>query len=731
LAQAILAQEGSHSKPGLSHHTRKMKFAAALLLLATGVKGLDLSPVTRVVQLLKGLQEETEVQHKKEEDLYETYVCWAKSVISSKTASNEKAKSRIDSLETYVADLKAGRIELTSERADLEKEVAGLHDDMETAEGLRKKEKEDYEAAKSEMDAAIDALKAAIKVLEEATKDASLVSMRSRLNAESQSMDKRMAQGQALERAVELGQEFLSRGDAVFLRRFIDGDVPTKDWKKLNRKADFKAKYKKRSGDIQKTLKGLLETFSGNLKEADAKEKKAKEEHKKLMDGKKELLSKAQESLEKMEVEGGARGLTVEEAESEIKDLKTQIKNDEGFIEEVQGEWDKKKKEWKERQEVRSKEQEAISKAIAILHSDDARDLFKKSFASQGFMLLQESEKSSLSWRQEQAKATILKAARKSKDSRLVALASAAGKAGSGFDKVIKAIDDMLSKLKKEEEEDLKIKEECETTREKDTNSAIGLSRDMDDLTDKVAKLESEIEEIEKEIDEKTEEVKEIKKELKEATKIREEENKEFEQNKKDDEAAVVLVSKAAKVLTDFYKENAFVQQQPQFVSKAGEAPPPPPKTWDEPYKGKQEDGTGIVGILEIIEKDIEADISKAEADEKEAQDKYDKMKEESEKSIKDLEEAVDKLEEDKAGKEDDIADAKKEKKTKQGELKSLLEKIKDAEPGCDFFAVNFKTRDANRKLEMEGLTKAKTILKEAKFPEDAKLLQKEAKKHA
>merc|ERR1719468_383884 len=183
----------------------------------------------------------------------------------------------------------------------------------------------------------------------------------------------------------------------------------------------------------------------------------------------------------------------------------------------------------------------------------------------------------------------------------------------------------------KEEEEDLKIKEECETTREKDTNSAIALSRDMDDLTDKVAKLESEIEEIEKEIDEKTEEVKEIKKELKEATKIREEENKEFEQNKKDDEAAVVLVSKAAKVLTDFYKENAFVQQQPQFVSKAGEAPPPAPKTWDEPYKGKQEDGTGIVGILEIIEKDIEADISKAEADEKEAQDKYDKMKEESE----------------------------------------------------------------------------------------------------
>jgi len=134
---------------------------------------------------------------------------------------------------------------------------------------------------------------------------------------------------------------------------------------------------------------------------------------------------------------------------------------------------------------------------------------------------------------------------------------------------------------------------------------------------------------------------------------------------------------------------------------------------------------------LELIENDIKDDISKAEEAEKDAQEKYDKLKEESEKSIKDLEEAVDKLNKDKAGKEDDVVDAKTERKTKDGELKSLLEKVKEAEPGCDFFAVNFKKRSANRTLEIEGLEKAKEILEGAKFPGEGKLLQKDTNKHA
>merc|ERR1719352_1264079 len=121
-----------------------------VLALQAASSQVSLSPVTRVVELLKGLSAQVEKEGKKEEDLYETYVCWAKSVIEQKTATNAAAASRIDKLEAYVADLDAGRVELTSERADLEKEIEELMGDMDTSAALRKKEHSDFVDAEDE-----------------------------------------------------------------------------------------------------------------------------------------------------------------------------------------------------------------------------------------------------------------------------------------------------------------------------------------------------------------------------------------------------------------------------------------------------------------------------------------------------------------------------------------------------------------------------------------------------
>merc|ERR1719482_1377515 len=150
-----------------------MMFPAMLALLALGhvghVSATMVNPITRVVELLEGLAKKVVQDGKMEEDLYDTYVCWAQTVIKTKTATNAEAKSRIEELEAYIDDIKSGRIEFTSERADLEAAIKGLNEEMEAADDLRDKEKKDFEAAKAEMEKAIAALEEAVEVLKDGT----------------------------------------------------------------------------------------------------------------------------------------------------------------------------------------------------------------------------------------------------------------------------------------------------------------------------------------------------------------------------------------------------------------------------------------------------------------------------------------------------------------------------------------------------------------------------------
>lgn len=691
-------------------------------LLGFGQAG-SLSPVTRVAELLKNLASKIDSELDAEAKLYESYVCWAKSVVSSKTSSNEKAQSRLDSLKAYLADLDSGRIELTSERADLEKEVASLRSDVEQAAALREKEASDYKAATSEMEKAIVALKEALKVLDKATKDSksSLVSLRAKLSASSEEAESlgfgaRVQEADALERAVKVGSKWLSKGDAVFLERLLSGEVPQADWKKLNRKADFKMKYKARSVKIQGTLEKLLQSFTDAKEEADKKEGEAKETYEKLKKSKTSQLEAAQEALTKQSVEGGAAAVSKADAKAEMDSLETQVKDDKKYISETETALEAKKKEFTARKTLRTGEIAAINEAISVIHSDDARDLFKRSIS---LLSLQTSTVSSTAGAQ--ASAVIEEAARKSGDGRLGALLLRFGQlSGAKFDKVISAVDKMLDILKKEEESDLAGKEDCENNRAADTKESADLSRAIDELSDDVAKLQGEIKQIDEEVAEKQSNIDDQKKEVEDAKRLRADEHSEWKQNNADDTDAIALLEKSAGVLKNFYKQNFAMVQKHGSVSlkkapvvNAGEAPPPPPKTWDGDYGGAKKESNGIIGILELIKSDVEKDQAAAKTAEETAQKNHDKFVKESKESISNLETAINELNDSKGKKEVEIGDKKSTSGNKKGALDTVVKRMKDAAPGCDFLLVNFKVRNDNRKLEMDGLTKAKAILKE------------------
>jgi len=474
--------------------------------------------------------------------------------------------------------------------------------------------------------------------------------------------------------------------------------------------------YKARSFKIQDVLAKMLDTFKTNLKDAESKEDQAQSQWEELNGSKRDQLEEAQGALSKQDSEKGAKAMSKEDAQTELDALKLQVKNDKKFIEQTAKSLEDKKGEWKDRQELRTGEIAAINKAIGILHSDDARDTFKKSYKSQSFLQTSSTQHASV--------AMILRqTAQASGDRRLAVLAAAVSKTdpmatGSHFEKVIAAIDKMVDTLKGEEDTDLENKETCEKDRADDTRSAIKAARAMDENTDTITELKARIVEIVENVAENNKEIKNLQDELKEASKDRKDAHMSWKNTDNDDKAAGALVIKAKDVLAKFYKDNdlMFIQNKMDPVV-AGEAPPPPPQTWEAPYGGKSEEATGIVAILEMIHEDIAKDRTKAKSEEDADQKAFDEFKANTNAQIKSLQESNSSLEGEKGEKEDDVDTNKNDRLSSKGELDAALKKVSDATSGCDYLTINYDVRLKNRQIEIDGLIKAKAILEGGEFP--------------
>merc|ERR1719238_599989 len=162
------------------------------------------------------------------------------------------------------------------------------------------------------MEKAIAALEKAIEVLDEGTAGSELLST-------AFDVKKVLALGRSM--------GMMNEKDAKWLEKMLEGEAQApnmdgtgKDWKKLNRKATFKMKYKARSGKIQQILADMLQTFQDNLSEAERKEEEAQATYEKLKGAKEDEKKAAQDALTDSEKEGGARALTLQESNDELAD---------------------------------------------------------------------------------------------------------------------------------------------------------------------------------------------------------------------------------------------------------------------------------------------------------------------------------------------------------------------------------------------------------------------------
>merc|ERR1719387_1686995 len=222
--------------------------------------------------------------------------------------------------------------------------------------------------------------------------------------------------------------------------------------------------------------------------------------------------------------------------------------------------------EWEARQKTRQLEMEAVSKALAILTSDDAHDLFTKTF-NPAFVQV------GVSHRTERAQASKLleKVAHKLKSPQLSALAVQVRL--DAFTKVKKAIDDLVAQLLKEKADEIKQRDFCIdefNTNKLDVNAK---EQEKADLIAKIADLDATIKKLTEEITALKQSIADMEAKLKEASENREKENKDFQQTVSDQTATIKLLQAALEVLKGFYEKKAKALAQRQ--EPAG--PPPPP----------------------------------------------------------------------------------------------------------------------------------------------------------
>merc|ERR1719230_1972198 len=380
------------------------------------------------------------------------------------------------------------------------------------------------------------------------------------------------------------------------------------------------------------------------------------------------------------------------QAKEDLEDTRNTLSADQKFLMNLKETCQMTDAEWEARQE----EIKGCSEALAILSSDDAHDTFTRTF---NFVQVSKTADR----RQLAAEKVLFAAAKKFGNPKIAALATRVRL--DAFEKVTEQIDGMVTALKKEKADDIKMKDFCVEAINENERAQELKQRDIEGLAAKIADLTALIDKLTKEIAQLTAEIAEMQVQLKRAGEDREAENADFQTTVADQRATKKLLTNALNVLKAVYDKKSFVQTK----GKQEPAGPPPPPGFK---KYEQSSGSGgVMGMLEQIiadTKQLEADAIKAETDSQKA---YEAFVKDTNKSIEEATRDMTNKSEEKATAEADLTAAEQDKNSAANEQQQNENENADLHKSCDFTLQNFEVRQAALEQEMESLDQAKAVL--------------------
>jgi chromosome segregation ATPase len=664
-----------------------MRSVALFVLAASlnvGSAGLDSSPVSKVIKLLKDMQDQLRSDKKAEEEMYDKLSCWCKVNGDGKTEAVATAEAQINSLSSQMKVLTAKASELEMSIKTLEEEMAANSAALAKATSMREKEHAEFNSNEKDLILSIDSLKHALVVMEksqEAFLQTNLRTVRSKV------------QDIVARTADDVLAQILTPTSRVTLNAFLQDPAHTPA-----------------SGEIMGVLKQMRVEFAENLKDMQDAEAKAASEFEALDSAKSAEIAAAEKLVKEKTAQLGRTKVALADASEDHEDTTSALEADQAFLVDLKERCSQSDAEWEQRASTRAKEMQAVSEAIGILTDEDAHDLFHKSLS---FLQLSSKRRvvSKAQRARESASRILLRSASKTGNRQLVQLAASARL--DGFAAVSESIEGMISDLKKEQADEVKHKDYCNTEFHNNDMETLKNTELQKDLVTKIADLASAMETLDQEIAMLRASVSDATVEMQKANMNRRSQNQEFQQNVADQRATQVILKKAKDRLSEFYE---FMQLHSrthvaQPTTPGGETAPPPPG-FNE-YKSNSGAGSVLTMLQGII-----TDASEAEAEaitaENDAEAAYHDFLHESYNSMEESQRAITNKVEQKAKAESSKVSGGSDKDAAIADAEALAGTLQQLHASCDFVVSNFGARQAARTSEVEGLTNAMAALRTA-----------------
>jgi len=681
--------------------TVRFLFCFALLSAnAVGeVAGTEKNPIRKVVGMLQNMQKGVEAEGKREQELFDKFMCYCNNGAGSLQTAIATSQSSVESLTGKIDSETALKSQLAQDIKQHQVDRDEAKKTVQEASTMREKEEAEFAQSTGEMKGNLQAMDGALAALKKG-----------------------------------LGYAMLQTGTASFLRNLVQHSPAVRPFERETLLSFLDAGATSQEAGSSDQIIGIVETMKetmqGDLDETASTEERAKASFKSLSESKTSEVSAAGKAVEQKTVRSGEVAVSVTQAKADLEDTQEALGEDEKFAASLKRNCATKQQEWDARSKSRTEEIAAISETIEILNDDDALDLFKKTMPSAGGALLQISVNT-------QAKGQALNVLRNlllrvddgkhAAQLKLIMLALKSRNNG-GFDKVVSLIDGMVAVLAKEQSGADAKKDNCHEELHKSEVEEKALATVVNNVVTDIAQNEDELAQMKAEIEGLQQGIAALDKMVVEATQQRKEEHEEYTDLAASNSAALQLLEMAKNRMNKFYNPSLYkaaptttvadspygllqVSLQTRFFAAGLETQPAAPPSGE--YK-KSAGSTGIISMMDQMIRDVENDTTAAKHGEADSQKDYtESMSEAATKRADDSKLIVEK-ESAKASLGESLASQREIRYTKRQQLGLAGDTLSDFHRSCDGFLENFDEAKANRAKEIDGLKESKSVLKGA-----------------